>query len=1653
MRFIFLLLCSTLYLTDTALAVDLQSGKKSQTVFIQNKGQWKSNVLYLAKSKGMNAWITKKGIRYDFNTVEYNTKNNASLLSVEINDTPKGTIHGNVVDMECVGSSISVGNPIGLQNTYYNYFIGNDKSKWASYVPTYSELVLKEIYKGIDQRMYFEEGYIRYDFIVAPNGNVKDILMNFKGTKGVKINSKGELVLHTSIGDVVQQKLYAYQMNGNSRQKVDCSFFLKSEGKVGFTVKNYDNSKELVIDPLMYATFLGGSGEDEGRKVVLDYSNNVIVTGFTSSTNFPVQEGSYDRTIDGGYDAYVAKFNPDLSNLLFCTFYGGTLDDFSKSCAVEQNGNIVFCGFSKSNNLPNSNKGVEFDIAFNTSGDKDGFIAKLSSDGAAIMYGNYLGGDKDDEIADIVLVPFTNEAIVVGTTASQDFPTTVGNTPRVLREVNGQARLDGFVVKINESGSGKIFATYLGVDSANDKCYGVALDRDNHPIVVGSSQTTTFPTENLAALPSSHLFKTTSNAIRPTNSDRNYSDGFLVKLGVNGESLDYSTLIGGSKGDEVLSVDVDKQGIAVICGYTESPTDFNPTVFDKTFDGGREGFVMRLGTTGGLYYSSYLGGSSPVEYAYAVKYYDNTGSVVVGGVTQSPDFPTGKINDFGYHSSSEGFIIQLSGNGNLCQYSAFVGGGTYDEIKSIYVSNVFNVYVTGFTQSADLKTTPKTKYTSFNGNSDGFVYVINTCSVEIEEAKDTLVCPGKQLTLINKSTGSGTVRYNWADLAKGTTISTADSVIVFPTEQSIFSFTATDDNCSKTVTYVVKTKPLPTVNTNSERKACVGTSLKLSATSSSGTIVLWYDALDATAPIGNGNSYTTPPLKNSIIVYAESLDTATKCTSERKEIRVNVVPPPAAPTTDNASICANNSVQLSAIFPSDVNFQWYDSLTGGHLLQVGQKFTTPKLQTTTTYYLESLDTSTNCTSTKRTPVKVTILPSPNPIIQGQNAACVNSAGLEYSVLPNPNREYIWSISLNGVITSGDGTNKITVSWTGIGPGLISLKEKDLVSHCSKDTSYPVNVNQGLSSKLDVIGSLNLCSGDSVILDAGPGYSSYKWSNGETSQRITVRTAGEYSTEVQDAGGCKGSSNVVKVSVGNPPNVTLTGQIAACLNKPLDYSVPYDKDNIYKWEVSPEGTIASGQGTSSIRVNWITAGTGSVTAVVSSLNCTKNNSMKVAISSSLSFTVNAEGKTNICEGDSVVLDAGVFSKYNWSTGETSQKITVRKAGSYVVDVVDISGCSGASQPVIVTTNTIPVPVITVSGNSEFCEGDSVTLDAGVFSEYVWSDGSTSQKINVKTSGLYSVTVTNAGGCKGVSAKQAITVNPLPQIPVITQKGDDSLMITSFDATNIYSWKLNGTAIGKSFQTISAENEGYYTVEVTNKNGCKSVSERFMYLKPNSAALTVAVSPSIIEALAGETVKIPLVITSSKNLTQSIASDFTSEISVEPSLLTPINGSSTITDSNRRIVTIAGVRKEGNDTLAVIEMKSGLGSVETSSILIKSLTFKSGKVLATTLDGEFHLKGICKDGGTRLYNSGQALSLSMQPNPASDVLNITITAAENGLHRILLTNPLGEEIAVLYKEIISGTKEISSSVIDIPAGLYFVVVQAPSQMLVKRIMIAK
>ncbi len=284
---------------------------------------------------------------------------------------------------------------------------------------------------------------------------------------------------------------------------------------------------------------------------------------------------------------------------------------------------------------------------------------------------------------------------------------------------------------------------------------------------------------------------------------------------------------------------------------------------------------------------------------------------------------------------------------------------------------------------------------------------------------------------------------------------------------------------------------------------------------------------------------------------------------------------------------------------------------------------------------------------------------------------------------------------------------------------------------------------------------------------------------------------------------------------------------------IDDAIFYDKalsatEVQQLYNPQPQILWSTGATTPSITVNPSTTTTYTVTITDGGVSST--DSVTVTVDTPIA-TITPSGPTALCAGGSVTLSANTGASYLWSTGATTQSITVTTAGSYTVTVTNATGCSATSVATAVTVNPLPTASITASGPTTFCTGGSVTLTANAASSYLWSTGATTQSITVSTAGNYTVRITNATGCTSVaSAASTVVVNTLPTA-TITASGPTSFcaggsVTLSANAGSSYLWSNGATT-----QSITVSTAGSYTVRITNATGCTSVA---------SAASTVVVN---------------------------------------------------------------------------------------------------------------------------------------------------------------------------------------------------------------------
>jgi len=657
--------------------------------FTENQGQWDDQVKFRADANGATMWFTPGGACYQFTR---------RIKVISDGDPLSRGSEPDKVETMMIGVSFVGAYPyprvVGENLTGYkcNYFIGDDKSKWRTDVPNYRAVVYEDIYPGIDLKYYGNGNQMEYDFIVPPFADYSRIKIRYDGSLSMSVSPAGELAVRTKWGTVVEQRPVVYQVVNNLRVPVEGEYVLKGDNCFGFEITGeYDRSLPLVIDPVLtYSTYLGGSSYENLRGVAVDGSGCAYVTGYTASTNFPIQYPY--QTDQGSYDIFVTKLNSSGDGLIYSTYLGGSSNESGWDIAVDAMGCAYVTGGTSSVDFPTVN-------AYQTDqGGDDGFVTKLNGSGSGLLFSTYLGGSFG-EVCRSIAVDVTGLAYVTGATGSSDFPT---QSPYQT----DQGGVDVFVTKLTYWGTGLSYSTYLG-GSGTEFAYGIDVDPSGFAYITGYTGSTDFPTLN------------------PYQGDQGNDDVFVTKLSSTGSALVYSTYLGGSGTDIAWDIAIDGSGCAYVAGVTASsnfPTE-NPFQTDQTYS---DAFVSKLNSSGdGLVYSTYLGGDNDDRvYAIAV---DDFGCAYVTGSTMSTDFPVQNpcMTD---QDTVDVFVTKLTGSGDSLVYSTYLGGEDHDEGWGIAIDGATGVaYIGGTTNSSYFPTVnPYQDSLILWGWIDGFVARLTT---------------------------------------------------------------------------------------------------------------------------------------------------------------------------------------------------------------------------------------------------------------------------------------------------------------------------------------------------------------------------------------------------------------------------------------------------------------------------------------------------------------------------------------------------------------------------------------------------------------------------------------------------------------------------------------------------------------------------------------------------------------------------------------------------------------------------------------------------------------------------------------------------------------------------------------------------------------
>jgi hypothetical protein len=594
-----------------------------------------------------------------------------------------------------------------------NYLMGNDPSLWRTNISTFAKVRCEEVYPGIDLVYYGTDGQLEYDFVLAPGADPNVIALEFDGADEVTLDGRGDLIVRVSGREVRWRMPLVYQQINGGRKEIAgvyrVSARLTEPGSrtfrfVSFEIAAYDPSQPLVIDPtLVYGTFLGGSDNASigTGKLAVDRTGNAYLTGYTLSAQFPTKN-PVQATPLGRLAAFVAKLDSS-GQIVYATYVGGSpVGDKGGAIAVDSAGHAYVVGSTLSRDFPTVSA-VQPNFGGGT-GFGDAFILKLSPDGSALVYSTYLGG-KGDDAAFGVAVDSSGNAYVCGSTASENFPTTNAVQPKYGGGGNLLAG-DVFIAKMNSTGTALIFSTYLG-GSNDDRASAIMLDEQGSAYVGGLTASDDFPTKS---------------PFQPNRAGGN--DGFLAKLSPTGDTLVFSSYIGGSAHDQIASIALRPDGDIYLAGPTVSGDFPTANALQPQNNGDQDGFVARYKpASNSLVFSTYLGGSG----------YDTAGGLVldagndiyVAGFTASTDFPTVDALQPSFAGGSgpygDAVLSVLSSDGSRLIYSSYLGGSGSEAAWGLSLDHDGNVYLSGQATSTDFPIQNPIVPNPFTGQYSAFV--------------------------------------------------------------------------------------------------------------------------------------------------------------------------------------------------------------------------------------------------------------------------------------------------------------------------------------------------------------------------------------------------------------------------------------------------------------------------------------------------------------------------------------------------------------------------------------------------------------------------------------------------------------------------------------------------------------------------------------------------------------------------------------------------------------------------------------------------------------------------------------------------------------------------------------------------------------------
>lgn len=791
--------------------------------FVQNKGQWTTDVDFQAQVPGGRIGISNSGfsvLLLDQEQLEH--QHIASHGAVNESNGQTEPINGHYFRINFLGSNRQATPKAQMPlEGHYNYFLGSDSLQWATHAIAFATIQYENVYEGIDLRVSSVGSNLKYDFVVKPGADPSLIKIEYDGVLGIG-RSNEDLEIQTAVGSLTELQPFSYHSDGQHKQTVPSAYTLDN-GIISFAFpEGYDECRELVVDPLLiFSSYSGSSADNWGSTATPGEHGTLYSAGVTRQElggAFPATVGAFQTANRGNFDMAIIKYDSAGTRFLYATHLGGMSNDSPQSLVVDSaSGDLIVLGISGSPDYPTSGNAFDktfnlgttvFNRVLNTSDQWDIVVTRLSSGGDQLIGSTFLGGSGNDglnlpkqsggplvvnygdEMRGDVITDDTGYIYLSSVTSSDNFPIVNGFDTTF----NGGVT-DGLVVKMAPDLSSIEWSSYLG-GSGFDAAYSLKFDNNKNIVLAGGTTSTDFPV-------SSGAYQTTFSGI---------VDGWIARITPDGSAIRHATFTGTISFDQVYFVDLNGNGDVFVYGQTAGHMPITSGVYNNPNSGQ---FLQKFSSDlSALQFSTVFGSGSSSGLvipnisptAFLVNDCDNIYMAGWGGFVNSSS-ETGfwqsstdnmPVTIDAYQKTTTGsdfYFMVLNGDATTLVYATYLGGNSskthvdggtsrFDKYGIVYHA-VCSGCAFGNTTgeaSSDFPTTPNAKSRlnhSANCNNAAFKFDLSSLKALFDTNNVDLTMPGfnnvcfpDSIVFQNISTGGKTIAWDFDD---GTLVTQQDT--------------------------------------------------------------------------------------------------------------------------------------------------------------------------------------------------------------------------------------------------------------------------------------------------------------------------------------------------------------------------------------------------------------------------------------------------------------------------------------------------------------------------------------------------------------------------------------------------------------------------------------------------------------------------------------------------------------------------------------------------------------------------------------------------------------------------------------------------------------------------------------------------------------